>query len=203
MNKSWYKAYRRALRAMVLGAARLSPAEMVEKAGAIANASEAYLTKRGNDEDAADEAKRQAWEKEATEKVLRIGRYLIGTETMEYLSVKEVRGGRVYFDGGVFADLADVDGEEGFTPAPFETTAGSGSGGGVGVGVIHNDGAHVQLNADGKDPAPAQEVSLPSPHIPHAFVAGNGGAGGTGVPNPAAGGGSNGQGPHGFKREPQ
>lgn len=235
MNKNWYRAYHKALSALVLGhAERLSPAEMVEKAGVIADASEAYLTKRGNEEDAADEAKRQAWEKEATEKVLRIGWYSVGGlggpgDPRIVLTVREVRGGRVYFHDNLrqieSADLADVDMEDGFMPAPIDEPSGSGSGGGVGVILVHHDGATVQFNAGGsssagegaavsvarKDPASAQEVSFTephippftSPHIPHAFVAGNGGAGGTASPNPMAGGTSNGQGPHGFKREPQ
>lgn len=182
MNKSWYRAYRRALSALVRGQSdRLSPADMVTKAGVIADASEAYLTKRGEEEDAADEAKRQAWEKEATEKVLRIGRYSIGGlggpgDPRIILTVREVRGGRVYFHDNLrqieSADLADVDMEDGFVPAPTEAAEPAGD-------------------------------AVSSPHIPHAFVAGNGGAGGTASPNPMAGGSSNGQGPHGVKREPQ
>lgn len=213
MNKSWYKAYNRALRALVIGhAQRLSVADMVNKAGVIADASEAYLTKRGEDEDAADEAKRQAWEKEATEKVLRIGWYSVGGlggpgDPRIVLTVRDVRGGRVYFHDNPrqieSADLADVDMEDGFVPAPIDEPRGSGSGGGVGVILVHNDGAPVHLNADGKDHAPTQEPSFTSPHIQHVFVAGNGGAGGTASPNPMAGGSSNGQGPQGFKREPQ
>jgi hypothetical protein len=147
MKKSWYRAYYESIGAQMSNV-RVGPGDamsvrVAEKiaisAGLMADASEAYLTKRGEDEDAADEAKRQAWEKEATEKVLRIGWYSVGGlggpgDPRIVLTVREVRGGRVYFHDNLrqieSADLADVDMEDGFMPAPIDEPSGSGSGGG-------------------------------------------------------------------------
>lgn len=131
MTKSWRTTYKGALIAQMINHAehltRVAAETMVKNAMLLADVNEEMIAKRCGEEDAAHEAQRIAWEKEATENVLRIGRYKtrIGMDGGEkILTVAKVEnridGIKVVFDDGCFDDLANVDAEDGWEPYPIE-----------------------------------------------------------------------------------
>lgn len=169
MTKSWRETYTGALIAQMMSRphynsfTRANAETMVANAMILADVDAEMIAKRRGEEDDAAEAARIAWEKQATEKVLRIGRYKTtvgmdgGEKTLVVAKVESMFGGiRVIFEDGSFDDLAHVDAEDGWRPCPIEGAHGPGGDAG-GVLLVGKRGPDGTLQANGGD-APNAEV---------------------------------------------
>lgn len=167
MTKSWRETYTGALIAQMINhAEHLSEANariMVKNAMLLADVDAEMIAKRRGEEDDAAEAARIAWEKQATERVLRIGRYKTtvgmdgGEKTLAVAKVESRVGGiKVIFEDGSFDDLAHVDAEDGWRPYPLEGAHGPGGDAGS-VLLVSKRGPDGTIQANGGD-APNAEV---------------------------------------------